>query len=104
MTNQPIREALAEAKLLTEMLDVLDVTEPMYRADYLDLNLDQIVAAMSLLSTALAERDERIAELEEALVEIDDVRGGPAYCPELYQAKAIATRARLKLGKESSRG
>ncbi len=109
MTNQPTREALAFVAGM-ELIHISDVLRngklsahvlfPTASANDLHRN----IAALSILSTALAERDARIAELEGALIEIDDLRGGPAICPEFYQAKAIATRARLKLGKESSHG
>ena len=58
MTNQPIREALEAGRREFENRSVFDMER---RVDM------SISAALSILSTALAERDERIAELEGAL-------------------------------------
>ena len=65
MTNQPIREALADAA--GEAIErYYDETPPDFASD--DIRNEMIAdAALSILSTALAERDARIAELEEAL-------------------------------------
>ena len=110
MTNQPIREALALAA--GEAIErYYDETPPDFASD--DIRNEMIAdAALSILSTALAERDARIAELEVLLGEIrrcaDYVGEGQTTHEREMRAEELERFcknhiARAKL-KESSRG
>lgn len=118
MTNQPTREALVEAIKAA----IVAQHDPAYsyvsKVSVGDVELDGSFeiepiadAALSILSTALAERDARIAELEavvsEMVTAIDESRGGVGnFYPEVVFDKlpdGWLKRARAKL-KESERG
>ena len=73
MTNQPIREARLQAMLafgqamVDEGICISSLNESGTRDELCEKTARALESALSILSTALAERDARIAELEEAL-------------------------------------